>query len=353
MIDIDFDKLRRIGLAQGITSRLGELASPVPGTRLARVTETQRDVFTLHDGTHELRARALARVSEVLQADGDALTIGDWVLAAPGEHGQWWIHERIAPVTQIARRANDGRRQTLASNVDTALLVMGMDNDFNLRRMERYIAIVKAADVAPVVVLTKADIGAREHYREMCDRLPATIPVLAVNGTSPSARKELAPWLAPGCTLVLLGASGAGKSTLTNTLLASDVQDTGEVRRGDGRGQHTTTARSLHLCETGACIIDTPGLRTWRPDADAQSLAATYDDVQSFAPLCRFRDCRHEGEPGCAVREHVAQDRLVNFQKLVRDAERVNLTALDRIQVRKKWKKLHKAGAARTRDKRG
>jgi ribosome biogenesis GTPase / thiamine phosphate phosphatase len=353
MIDIDFGKLRRIGLAQGIAARLVEHTQAIAeGTRLARVVETQRDVFTLHDGNGELRVRALTRLAQSLQASGDALTIGDWVLVAPGEHGQWWIHDRIAPVTQVARRANDGRRQTLASNVDTALLVMGMDSDFNLRRMERYIAIVRAADVAPVVVLTKADIGRREHYREMCDRLPATTPVLAVDGTQPSARSELAPWLAEGCTLVLLGASGAGKSTLTNTLLGNAVQDTGAVRRGDGRGQHTTTARSLHLCEGGACIIDTPGLRTWRPDADAQQLAATYDDVQSLASQCRFRDCRHEGEPGCAVRERVGEDRLLNFQKLVRDADRVNLTALDRIEVRRKWKKLHKAGAQRARGKR-
>ena len=353
MIDIDFEKLRRIGLAQAIASRLPELAHAfAPGTVLGRITEVQRDSFTLHDGARERRARALLRVAQALHAGGDALAIGDWVLATPDEHGEPWIHERIAPVTQVARRANDGRRQVLASNVDTALLVMGLDTDFNLRRMERYVAIVRAAGVAPVVVLTKADIGAREQVRLMYDRLPATIPVIAVDGTSAAARTELAPWLAPGCTLVLLGASGAGKSTLTNTLLGDAVQDTGAVRRGDGRGQHTTTARSLHLCSTGACIIDTPGLRTWRPDADAQALAGTYDDVQSLALQCRFRDCSHQGEPGCAVQPGVPEDRLRNLQKLMRDAQRTEMSALDRIEQRKKWKRLHKAGAVRARDKR-
>ncbi|MGZ5847823.1 MAG: GTPase RsgA, partial [Ramlibacter sp.] len=139
---------------------------------------------------------------------------------------------------------------------------------------------------------------------------------------------------------------------LTNTLLRSDVQQTGGVRSSDGRGRHTTTARSLHLCEGGACIIDTPGLRTWRPDADGHALAATFDDVQALAHGCRYRDCRHEGEPGCAVRAEVPADRLRNYQKLLRDAERGEQTPLQRIVLRRKWKTLRKAGTLRVQDKR-
>jgi ribosome biogenesis GTPase len=354
MIDISFDKLRRIGLAPSCASRLAAIESHHPAARAMRVTETQRDACALHDGAGEHRARVLPRVLNDLQARGDALTIGDWVVAEPDANGDWWVAQRIEPQTQVARRANDGRRQPLASNVDTALLVMGLDADFNPRRMERYIAMVRACDVAPVVVLTKADIApdARSRVAEVCKRLPATVPVLAVNGQSAQARHEIAPWLSPGCTLVLLGASGAGKSTLTNTLAGDAHQATGDVRRGDGRGRHTTTARSLHRLADGACLIDTPGLRTWRPDADEQTLAATFEDVQSLAMHCRFRDCRHEDEPGCAVREAIPADRLLNYHKLLRDARRGEATALEKIALRSKWKAIGKAGTHRARDKR-
>jgi ribosome biogenesis GTPase len=296
----------------------------------------------------------LPRLLQGLNAQADALTVGDWVIAQPDTAGDWWVAERIEPVTQIARRANDGRRQPLASNVDTALLVMGLDADFNLRRIERYVAMVRACDVAPVVVLTKADISpdARARTAQVCARLPATVPVFAVNGLEAHARRELAAWLHTGYTLVVLGASGAGKSTLTNTLIGGFEQATGAVRKSDGRGRHTTTSRSLHRCVDGACIIDTPGLRTWRPDADEQSLAATFEDVQSLALQCQFRDCRHQDEPGCAVRSGVDADRLLNYQKLLRDAERADQTPLGRIALRRKWKALGKAGAQRSKEKR-
>jgi len=351
---IDFESLRAIGLTQEIVSRTAQLTGPQePGAFLARITETQRDWFTLHDGRTERPARALHRVVEQLQARASQLTVGDWVVARPDEHGDLWITQAIEPVTQIARRANDGRRQPLASNVDTALLVMGLDADFNPRRIERTLAMVRACEVAPVVVLTKPDIAPdpRERYDEVCRRLPATVPVLMVNGTSNEARKEIGPWLHAGQTLVMLGSSGAGKSTLTNTLTGAG-QETGGVRKGDGRGRHTTTARSMHLCEQGGCIIDTPGLRTWRPDADAEALAATYEDVQAMALRCQFRDCRHEAEPGCAVRAGVDPDRLENYQKLLRDAQRVDMTALQRIELRSRWKAIGKAGARRSKEKR-
>ncbi|HSH91641.1 MAG TPA: ribosome small subunit-dependent GTPase A [Ramlibacter sp.] len=356
MIDIHFGILRTIGFTQSIANQLGALqdSSTTTGVQLMRIVEVQRDWFTLHDGEAEHAARALPRLLQSLQQKEDAFTAGDWVLVRANEIQELWIESRLAPVTEIARRANDGRRQPLASNVDTALLAMGLDHDFNPRRMERYIAMVQASGVAPVVVLTKLDIAIDRDARlaELRKRLPASVPIVAVNGLSDAARDELAPWLQAGQTLVLLGSSGAGKSTLTNTLTQESQQDTGGVRAGDGRGKHTTTSRSLHRCPGGACIIDTPGLRTWRPDADGQALAATFEDVESLAPGCRFRDCTHRGEPGCAVREHVAEDRLLNFHKLLRDAQRGEQTPLQRIAQRQKWKALGKAGHARARDKR-
>jgi ribosome biogenesis GTPase len=356
MINFNLEKLRRIGLTPSIVNQIGALPEPgADSPDLMRVVEAQRDWFTLHDGDAEQPARAARRLVQTLQARATSLTVGDWVLAGRDTAGDLWIAERLEPVTQIARRANDGRRQPLASNVDTALLTMGLDTDFNPRRMERYIALVRACDVVPVVVLTKADVAAdaRARIADLCRRLPATVPVLAVNALSGQARAEIGPWLAAGQTLVLLGSSGAGKSTLTNTLTGDAQQDTGGVRQSDGRGQHTTTARSLHRCPGDACIIDTPGLRTWRPDADAQALAATFEDVRGLAALCQFRDCRHEAEPGCAVRAQIGADRLLNYQKLLRDAQRSEQTPQDRVALRRKWKMLGKAGQARAREKRG
>ena len=354
--DDSFERLARIGLTHHIVARLAAFQPLPPGVdiSLLRVIEAQRDWFTLHDGERPHHARVLHRLHQQLLGDQTALTVGDWVLAERSLQQELWIGARLPPMTQIARRANDGRRQPLASNVDTALLAMGLDHDFNPRRAERYVAMAMACGVAPVVVLTKADIApdADERIAQVRQRLPDSVPVVAVNGLSGDARTALAPWLVHGQSLVLLGSSGAGKSTLTN-LLAGALQDTGAVRDGDGRGKHTTTARSLHLCPEGACIIDTPGLRTWRPDADAAALSATFEDVQGLAAQCRFRNCCHRGEPGCAVRAAVDEDRLLNYQKLLRDAQRAEQTPLGKIAQRQKWKALGKAGSARARDKWG
>ena len=338
MIDIDFEVLRNIGLNQAITNQLFALPDPAPGTRLARVTSVHRDCATIDDGHHEQNAATLP---------GCVPVVGDWALHADGR-----ITALLPPLTQLARRTADGRRQALASNVDTALLVMGLDHDFKLRRLERYLTLAQGLDV--LVVLTKIDVGidVGNKLEQLRQRLPASINTLAVNATAPETAQQLAPWLGAGQTLILLGSSGAGKSTLTNALAASH-QATGGVREGDGRGRHTTTARSLHRCAGGACIIDTPGLRSWQPDADEAVLAASFDDIESLATQCQFRDCSHASEPGCAVRGAVDPDRLFNYNKLLREVRRTGQTPLDRIAERNKFKVLMKAVGARDRAKRG
>ncbi len=359
MIDFDVERLRSIGLTPAMAqaafafSSTFEAASP----RLVRVTEVHRETLVVHDGEREASVRPLPRLTRALAEAGTALAVGDWVLLVADTHGEPWAHERIAPLTHIARRDADGRRHPVVSNVDTALLVMGLDDDFNPRRLERFLTLVQTQGVLPVVVLTKADAvpPARidEALAELRERLPPEMEILALDARDPLSAARLAPWLGVGQTLVLLGSSGAGKSTLTNALIGTLVQDTGAVRGHDSRGKHTTTSRSLHRLPGGACVIDTPGVRTLRPDVDEASLDAVFGDIAALALRCHFRDCQHGTEPGCAVREGVSPDRLRNYQKLQRELRRDTQTALERQAQLSQWKTLMRAGREKGRQKRG
>ncbi len=358
MIDnLDFARLRAIGLAPALLSSIADLPATDTPQRLMRVVEVQRDSVVGHDGDAEHRARTLPALRNQLADAGDALAVGDWVLAERNVFAEWWLVQRAPPANQIARRLHDGRdkvtRAVIVANVDTALLVMGLDHDFNPRRLERYLAFVRLAQVGAVVVLTKADlcadVAARE--REVQAILPADVACVAVTATQPAAADALAPWLGAGLTLVLVGSSGAGKSTLTNTLIGAAAQDTGGTRRGDGRGRHTTTARTLFTTPHGACIIDTPGLRTLRLDGDPDAVAAAFDDVAALAEQCRFRDCRHQDEPGCAVRDVLPTARLKNFHKLQREARRDQMSTLERKALVATWKARSKAGRERAKEK--
>jgi ribosome biogenesis GTPase len=214
---------------------------------------------------------------------------------------------------------------------------------------------VQPAGLWPVVVLTKADLCREVEARsdEVRRRVGPRIDVLAVNGLDRSAAAALAPYLGAGQTLVLLGSSGAGKSTLTNALLGVDAQATGAVRADDSRGRHTTTTRSLHRLPGGACVIDTPGLRGLAPDIDEAGLRASFADIAALSEQCRFRDCSHGEEPGCAVRAGVAPDRLANYRKMLRDIRRETMTPLQKREVLATWKARHRAAAVRMKMKRG
>ncbi|MBL8342958.1 MAG: ribosome small subunit-dependent GTPase A [Rubrivivax sp.] len=324
-----------------------------------RVAEVQRETVGLHDGEVEHAARLLPALRADLAAQAEAIAVGDWVLVERNRFGEWWVAERLPPCNQLARRLHDGRdkveRVVIVSNVDTAMLVMGLDHDFNLRRLERYVALVRMAGVLPLVVLTKADLVADAAQRRDAAQalLPAGCLALAVNALGQDTAAQLAPWLGPGQTVVMLGSSGAGKSTLTNALVGVAVQRTQASRAGDNRGRHTTTARVLHRAAPGGCIIDTPGLRTLRLDGDAGQLAQVFEDIAERARSCRFRDCRHEGEPGCAVRGAVSDERLRNWGKLQREARRDTMTALERKAQLAVWKARSRGARARLQAKRG
>jgi ribosome biogenesis GTPase len=360
MHHFDFSRLQRIGLTPELADRalaacLDFNADAQP--ELLRVTAVHRETLRVHDGSAERPARVLARLLRDGFDDASALAVGDWVLAvADGDACR--VHARVAPTSHIARRDGDGSRHPVVSNVDHALVVMGLDDDFNPRRLERYLALVHASGVAPLVVLTKADIAAADPARRderiaaLRERIADLPELFVVDATDPATASRFAGVTGFGRTLVVLGSSGAGKSTLTNTLLGVAVQDTGAVRTNDGRGMHTTTARTLHRLPGGACVIDTPGLRTLRPDGDERTLLASFGDVESLSARCRFRDCTHASEPGCAVREGVAPDRLHNFQKMLRETRRDSMTWIERRQQLSAWKSRGKEARVRMKMKR-
>ncbi|MHB2016245.1 MAG: ribosome small subunit-dependent GTPase A [Candidatus Xenobia bacterium] len=301
-----------------------------------------------------MHSRVIASFGELYRiAPGDVLTglagrlrhgetscvVGDYVEVENG------VIQAVLPRHTVLRRSAAGaptQAQYLAANVDTAFIVCGLDHDFNLRRLERYLLMVREGGVQPVIVLNKAD---QCPDVEPCIQDAAALgaPVHAISALHGDVG-GLASWLQPKQTIVALGSSGAGKSTLTNCLLGDLRQRTHEVRETDSRGRHTTTHRELLALPCGAFLIDTPGLREvqlWSGD----ELSETFSDITELAEQCRFRDCAHQHEPGCAVRGQADPDRLESWQKLAREvryqARRQDVSL--QLAEKRRWKAISKA----------
>jgi len=262
------------------------------------------------------------------------LAVGDWVLMAPG--GQTALR-RLERRTLLRRRTESAQtRQLIAANVDTMFIVTSCNDDFNVARLERYLALVNEAGINAVIVLTKIDqVDDAGLYRSQAAALQRDLPVVALNAKASDAAHSLSPWCGPGQTVALVGSSGVGKSTLLNTLAdkaPADAQLTGNTRKGDEKGRHTTTSRSLHTIAGGACVIDTPGMRTLHVSDSDAGLDMVYAEIADLAPTCRFRDCTHAHEPGCAVQAAVkagdlSAARLERWRKL-RTENRANTPVL-------------------------
>jgi ribosome biogenesis GTPase len=259
----------------------------------------------------------------------DYPAVGDWLALEPvSEQPRQAALREILPRTGtfMRQRLSDGQPQVLAANVDTAFLVSGLDHDLNLRRIERYLVLALDGGVTPVVVLNKVDI-ALDLARAVAEvhGVAAGTRVMVTSAIDGTGLDELASLLEPGTTACLLGSSGVGKSTITNALLGEERQVVRELREDDSKGRHTTSHRELFVVPGGGLLIDTPGLRTVGVLGEGESVQATFDEVESLARSCRFSDCRHETEPGCAVRAAledgtISADRLASHHKL--EAER-------------------------------
>lgn len=281
-------------------------AAPIPAdpARLARVIVQHRNGYLLHDGEREFAAQPAPRF---LRRDVDPVdrpAVGDFVLLDGATHP---LIEQVLPRRSLLLRGAAGeryRRQVIATNVDHVFVLMGLDGDFNPRRIERYLMLIAGSGAQGVVVLTKRDRveDAAEAVAAVRAVVPADTPVHAVNAKDAATLLPLHAYLAPGHSAVLVGSSGAGKSTLTNTLLGRERMATGAVREHDSRGRHTTTHRALIRLPQGGCLIDTPGMRELKLTGEEDLDAGQFGDIDALAAQCRFGDCAHAREPGCAVR---------------------------------------------------
>ncbi|HLI17336.1 MAG TPA: ribosome small subunit-dependent GTPase A [Rhodanobacteraceae bacterium] len=283
----------------------GNLPTLSPGQFVARVSAQHRAGYEVHDGVRTANAQPAPKFLKRGIDPAERPAVGDFVIVEAGSPAH--IVDVLPRRGMLARAAAGERyaRQIIATNIDTVFVLTGLDGDFNPARIERYLALIEGSGARAVVLLTKRDAvddeDVNEALKALRERLPPDTPVLAINGKDAASAAMLQEFLAPGATAALVGSSGAGKSTLTNTLLGEDRMATAATRASDDRGRHITTHRALLPLPGGACLIDTPGMRELKLTGDED--LELFTDIDALTEQCRFADCGHGSEPGCAVRE--------------------------------------------------
>jgi ribosome biogenesis GTPase len=332
---------------------LGNTAAPAPKLTPLQLLGWQ-PFFAQQTDTDEMVETPPVRITEVhrngLHAIGDGIdeyiapveraTVGDWFLLNRDFPSKSRLLERKS---LIKRRAagHDRTVQFIAANLDTAFIVTSCNADFNVARLERYIALALDADVDPVIILTKSDMADDpETYAETARQISDLVPVVTLDARADEPKEKLAQWCKPGKTVGFIGSSGVGKSTLTNALSGTQDIETADIREDDARGRHTTTRRQLHFIPNSCAVLDTPGMRELQLTDVASGVAELFADLEDLSHACKFRDCAHETEPGCAIKAAIeAGDidapRLARWKKLVAE-DHQNTTTLAQRKARDK-----------------
>ncbi|ALF54304.1 GTPase RsgA [Nostoc piscinale CENA21] len=324
------------------------------GFSVGRVAIEYRNTYIVYSEQGELAAKVTGKLRHQATQPQDFPAVGDWVIIQTREsEGRATIHGILPRKSKFSRKTVGSKteEQIVAANVDTVFLVCGLDGDFNPRRIERYLILAWESGTNPVIVLNKADLcNSLDECISEVEAVAIGVPILVLSATNNQGLDALKAYLQPGQTVALLGSSGVGKSTITNQLQGTSVQAVQPVRQGDDRGRHTTTNRELILLPTGGLIIDTPGMREIQIWAGDESLQGTFADIETLAAECRFRNCQHHNEPGCAVQQALLEgeldySRFLGYQKLQKELNYLVRKQDQRAQLAEKerWKKIHKA----------
>lgn len=333
--------------------KLSSLNDDSPQLLPGRIATYTHNVYTILTESGETSAEVSGRFSHAAKR-GDFPAVGDWVAFTPGiDGGPATIHHLLSRRSKLARKTAGTafQEQVIAANVDVLFVVCGLDQGYNLRRLERYLVAASESGAELVIVLNKSDLCSAEEVaaREEAVRAiaPGT-PVVALSALQSQTFTALQSFFIPHKTGALLGTSGAGKSTLVNALLGVERQNTGPVRQGNDRGRHTTTQRGLFVLPGGGLILDNPGIRELQLWPEQASFAATFPDVEEFISRCEFRDCSHERDRGCAVVAAIASGELdpgrwANYRKLQKEVRHAIVQVDDnaRREEKRRIKKLH------------
>jgi ribosome biogenesis GTPase / thiamine phosphate phosphatase len=303
------------------------------GFSFGRISNEQRGHYYLLTGRGEFRAEPSGKVLFTASSQAELPKVGDWVAFTPFNDNEGIVHAVLPRKSVISRKDPSGdEEQVLLANIDILFIMQGLDNDFNPRRMERYIVMARSGGASPVVLLNKSDlVESTEPYLEALSSLLDRSDIITLSALEDAAVESVAKILQSGVSAAMVGSSGVGKSTLLNRLLGNEVQRTTAVREDDSRGRHTTTSRFLYVLDQGGVIIDTPGMRELAPWADNETLSSSFDDIAELAEECRYSDCSHTVEQGCAILAAVEdgsldEKRFKGFSKLQRELEYLNNT---------------------------
>jgi ribosome biogenesis GTPase len=333
------------------------------GYKAGRVALEYNHLYRVYTEQGELLADVAGKLRHEAASRADLPVVGDWVVVQPrSEEGKATIHAVLPRQSRFVRKAAGSRteEQIVGANIDTVFLVTALHQDFNVRRLERYLVVALESGARPVIVLSKADLSEQvEEQLAEIQRVAKGVPVHAISVVNQNGLDALAPYFRRGVTVALLGSSGVGKSTLINHLIGRDIQKVKEVREHDGRGQHTTTHRELILLPQGGLVLDTPGMRELQLWEGEESLQLAFDDIEALASGCYFSNCQHKDEPRCAVREALAEGKLdaaryQSYEKLQKELRHVarKQDISTQITEKKKWKKLSRQASQRGQAKR-